>query len=108
MRYYLFLTLALIAFLPVNAQYSINFDSDWTYSYQGQRHNVTLPHAWNEDYAFRVIIDDLPTDTVRYTKQFSLPKSALGKKVVIEFEGARQMAKVWLNSHLLGIHSGST
>ena len=88
----------------IKAQHDINFDADWTFTYQGETKHVTLPHAWNEDYAFRVIIDDLPTDTVRYTKYFYLPEEASDKKVYIEFEGARQMAKVWLNDHLLGIH----
>ena len=88
----------------VCAQHDINFDADWSFTHKGETKHVTLPHAWNEDDAFRVIIDDLPTDTVRYTKYFYLPEEASGKKVYIEFEGARQMAKVWLNGHLLGVH----
>lgn len=98
------LLLALLAPSLLYAQRDINFDADWSYILRGQTHHVTLPRAWNEDYAYRVIIDDLPTDTVRYVKDFTLPKSAQGKKVLIEFEGARQMAKVWLNGHLLGMH----
>ena len=86
------------------AQHDIDFDRDWSYTHGGETKYVTLPRAWNEDYAYRVIIDDLPTDTVRYTKLFQLPKTARGQKVFIEFEGARQMAKVWLNGHLLGMH----
>ena len=81
-----------------------SFDNDWCYIYKGECHNVTLPHAWNEDYAFKVLINDLPTDTVRYVKEFVLPKNSKGKKVFIEFEGVRQAAKVWLNGNYLGKH----
>lgn len=104
MKNTLLLTLALFSGSTASAQHSINFDADWSYAHDGQTRQVTLPRAWNEDYAYRVIIDDLPTDTVRYVKLFQLPRHADGKKVFIEFEGARQMAKVWLNGHYLGIH----
>ncbi|MCH5176736.1 MAG: DUF4982 domain-containing protein [Prevotellaceae bacterium] len=95
----------LLASLAAWGQHDISFDNDWTYTLSdGTTHHVTLPRAWNEDSAFRVLIDSLPTDTVRYVKTFTLPSSAKGKHVFIEFEGARQMAKVWLNGHLLGMH----
>ena len=99
----LFLVLSLLSSMS-KAQHDINFDADWSYTHAGETKHITLPRAWNENYAYRVIIDDLPTDTVRYTKLFALPKSAKGKRVYVEFEGARQMAMVWLNGHLLGLH----
>ena len=80
-----------------------NFDSDWNYTYEGKAHTATLPRAFNEDYAYKVAIDQLPDDTVRYVKTFRLPKSAKGKKVFVEFEGARHGATVWLNGHRLGM-----
>ena len=65
---------------------------------------VTLPRAFNEDEAFRIPIAAM-TDTVAwYRKHFRLPKSAEGKKIFIEFEGARQGADVYLNGHHLGLH----
>ena len=82
-----------------------NFNPGWDYSFEGKAHkNITLPHAFNEDYAYKVLIDSLPTDTVRYTKKFTLPASAKDSKVFIEFEGARQGAEVWINGHRLGRH----
>ena len=81
-----------------------NFDGGWSYVLKGKVHDVTLPRAWNEDYAYRVLINDLPTDTVRYVKDFLLGKEAKGKKVFIEFEGVRQGGKVWINGHYLGNH----
>ncbi len=92
-----------ITTLSAYSQRMQNFDEGWSYVYGGKEHHVTLPHAWNEDYAFRVLINDLPTDTVRYVKDFTLP-SVKDKKVFIEFEGVRQSAKVWLNGHYLGMH----
>ena len=95
---------ALLCSLPLQAQRGeYNFDSDWHYTFEGTSHVATLPRAFNEDYAYRVAIDQLPDDTVRYTKTFRLPRKAKGKKVFIEFEGARQSATVWINGHRVGM-----
>src|SRR5829696_6994509 len=42
---------------------------------------VTLPHAWNEDSAFKVSIEELPTGIAWYRKRFTLPPADGGKKV---------------------------
>ncbi|MCD8309897.1 MAG: DUF4982 domain-containing protein [Prevotellaceae bacterium] len=65
---------------------------------------VTLPHAFNEDEAFRVSIEQLTDTVVWYRKRFRLPASAKGKKVFVEFEGVRQGADFYLNGHYLGLH----
>lgn len=90
---------------PMNmfAQHGVNFDAGWSYTHAGKTYEVTLPRAWNEDAAFREHIEKLPTDTVRYVKTFVLPREMRGKRVMIEFEGARQMARLWLNGHYLGM-----
>lgn len=81
-----------------------NFGTDWKYSYEGKIHQVTLPHAWNEDQAFAVPIGGLKGDTVLYEKDFRLSSADLpqGGHVFIEFEGVRQAADVWINGHYLG------
>lgn len=95
------LTFSLLACaVSVMAQRAINFNADW----QMRGKTVTLPRAWNEGEAFRVPIANLPDDTVRYVKVFTAPKAWKGKKVFIEFEGARQAAEVWLNGKHLGLH----
>jgi hypothetical protein len=63
---------------------------------------VTLPHAWNEDYAYRVSIHDQPVGIAWYRKHFTVPAIPEGGRVLIEFEGVRQAAQVYLNGHLLG------
>jgi len=71
-------------------------DADWK--------KVTLPYAFNEGEAFRVHIEQL-TDTVMwYRKYFRLPATDAGKKVFIEFEGARQGAEVYVNGQYIGLH----
>ena len=76
----LLLGAALLCSLTLQAQRGeYNFDSDWHYTFEGTSHVATLPRAFNEDYAYRVAIDQLPDDTVRYTKTFRLPRNAKGK-----------------------------
>ena len=88
------------------AQRDINFNADWHISATRLTpgRDVTLPRAWNEEYAYRVHIEKLPADTVRYTKTFLAPTAWKDQKVFIEFEGARQAAEVWLNGQRLGLH----
>ena len=90
---------------------TLNFNGNWQLNYPkeavlhpGEQRTVTLPRAWNEDWAYRVNIAQLPDDTCRYVKRFKAPAEWAGKHVFIEFEGARQSAEVWLNGHRLGIH----
>ena len=89
----------------------LNFNGDWQIHYPAEAlenadktQTVTLPRAWNEDWAYRVNIAQLPDDTCRYTKVFTAPMEWEGKHVFIEFEGARQSAEVWLNGKRVGIH----
>lgn len=93
-----------------------NFNSDWKlkvgdivqaeevdYS-DAEWKSVTLPHAFNEDEAFKLNIKDLTDTIVWYRKHFRLPADANGRKVFIEFEGARQGIDLYVNGHLVGQH----
>ena len=66
--------------------------------------NVMLPHAWNEDSAFKVSIHDLPTGVAWYRKSFRLPAGSADKKVFLEFEGIRQGGEFFLNGKFIGRH----
>lgn len=68
-------------------------DSQWK--------RVTLPHAWNEDFAYRVSIHDQPTEIAWYRKHFTVAVLH-GDHVIVESEGVRQAAEVYLNGHRLG------
>lgn len=65
---------------------------------------VTLPHAFNEDEAFKVAIDSLSTSIVWYRKHFKLPKQAKGKKIFLEFEGVRFGGEFFINGQSVGVH----
>ncbi|MBP1593518.1 MAG: beta-galactosidase [Bacteroidetes bacterium] len=71
-------------------------DSSWK--------KVTLPHAFNEDDAFKVAIDNHTTGIVWYRKHFKLSSSDKGKKVFLEFEGVRQAGEFYVNGKAIGIH----
>ncbi|MGC3958356.1 MAG: DUF4982 domain-containing protein [Verrucomicrobiota bacterium] len=65
---------------------------------------VTLPHAWNEDSAFKVSIDKHPTGIAWYRKRFKLPAGVAGGKVFLEFEGVRQGGEFYVNGKWIGRH----
>lgn len=91
-----------------------NFNADWLLSIGDQQaarevrfadngwKKVTLPHAFNEDEAFKVSIEELTDTVVWYRKHFRLPAADKGKKVFIEFEGVRQAADVYVNGKSVG------
>lgn len=64
---------------------------------------VTLPHAFNEDDAFRVSIEKLSTNVAWYRKHFTLTADAVHGKVFLEFQGVRQAARVWVNGTEVGL-----
>ncbi|MBR3485054.1 MAG: beta galactosidase jelly roll domain-containing protein, partial [Bacteroidales bacterium] len=115
-KFLLVVSLAILATLCAGAREKYNFNSDWLlkvgdfpaakapgFNDRGWQ-KVTLPHAFNEDEAFKVDIHVL-TDTVMwYRKHFVLPKETKGRKVFIEFEGARQGVDVYVNGKMVGQH----
>ena len=92
---------ALLMAATATARETYNFNAGWLMG--DSRTKVTLPRAWNEDEAFRVSVYQMSDSVVWYRKDFSLPADAAGKRVFIEFEGARQAAEVWLNGHRVGL-----
>ena len=81
---------------PAGAETNGFNDGAWT--------NVTLPHAWNEDDAFRVSIGSLPTGIAWYRKHFVLPSGSAGRKVFLEFEGIRHGGEFYVNGQWIGRH----
>jgi beta-galactosidase len=78
---------------PGNALINTN-DNNWQ--------KVTLPHAFNEDDAFKKSIAELATGIVWYRKNFRVPKGTQGKKVFVEFEGIRLAGEFYLNGKWIG------
>ena len=121
MKHNLFLFVFLLVALPaVKGQASerkkYNFNSEWklqtgdfpkakdaTFD-DSKWKQVTLPHAFNEDEAFKVSIEQLTDTVVWYRKSFRIPDLKSNQKVFIEFEGVRQRGDFYLNGHNLGRH----
>lgn len=71
--------------------------------------DVSLPHTFNDVDSFRSIANDAGDVGIYrgfafYRKQFTLPVEAAGRKVFVEFEGARQAAYVYLNGTMVGYY----
>ncbi|MEP7074362.1 MAG: DUF4982 domain-containing protein, partial [Acidobacteriota bacterium] len=79
---------------PLGAEKTVFDDSAWK--------GITLPHAWNEDDAFRKDIKELSTGIAWYRKHFKMPAGSAGKKVFLEFEGIRQAGDFYLNGKFIG------
>ena len=64
---------------------------------------VSLPNAFNETEAFARDIKQLSTGIIWYRKHLSFPGPLKGK-ALIEFEGVRQAADVWVNGRHVALH----
>lgn len=121
MKHKLFLFTFLLAILSaINIQASerkkYNFNSEWklrigdfpkakdTKFDDSKWKQVTLPHAFNEDEAFKLSIEQLTDTVVWYRKSFRIPELKSNQKVFVEFEGVRQRGDFYLNGHYLGRH----
>ena len=121
MKHKLFLFTFLRAILSaINIQASerkkYNFNSEWklrigdfpkakdTKFDDSKWKQVTLPHAFNEDEAFKLSIEQLTDTVVWYRKSFQIPELKSNQKVFVEFEGVRQRGDFYLNGHYLGRH----
>lgn len=66
---------------------------------------VSLPHTWNATDTF----DDAPgyyRGAGWYKKTLFVPAGAAGRRVYLAFEGANQLAEVYVNGQLAGRHTG--
>lgn len=76
-------------------------DSSWQ--------SVSVPHTFNDEDSFRNVSLDAGDGGVYrgiafYRKEFILPETDNGKKVLIEFEGIRQGSYVYINGELAGFY----
>ncbi|WP_231425180.1 DUF4982 domain-containing protein [Pedobacter sp. Leaf250] len=98
-----------------NARKTYNFNPSWKL-FVGDNDNaaaidfddkewksITLPHAWNEDEAFKKSIEQLSTGIAWYRKHFKVA-NAKDRKVFLEFEGIRQAGEFYLNGKFIGRH----
>ena len=115
MKHKLFLFTFLLA-IQASERKKYNFNSEWklrigdfpkakdTKFDDSKWKQVTLPHAFNEDEAFKLSIEQLTDTVVWYRKSFQIPELKSNQKVFVEFEGVRQRGDFYLNGHYLGRH----
>jgi len=99
---------------------TINFNNDWRFNLgdvsNGQSPDLddskwralNLPHDWSIEGEFSEKNPAgfgggaLPGGIGWYRKTFTLPVSANGKSVFIDFDGVYRNSEVWINGHYLG------
>ena len=87
-----------------------NFNAGWTLALGDMQNitpatpqlDVTLPYAFNQTEAFSRNCGELSDTVMVYTKHFRLPRQMKGRRVMIEFEGVRFAATVYLNGKEVG------
>ena len=110
---------ACAAALPIGTERRLNFNDGWRF-FKGEAPGaeqpdfqdaswttVRLPHDWAIDGPFDARLNPhtgaLPIfGTGWYRKKFTLPETARGRYISIEFDGAMSNAHVWLNGQELG------
>ena len=96
----------------------VSFNDDWRFHLgdvsDGQNANdsqwrqLNLPHDWSIEGEFSETNPAgtgggaLPGGIGWYRKTFTLPSTANGKQVFVEFDGVYRNSEVWINGHYLG------
>ena len=114
MKIILFLYSLLLAgslFAQPGARTIININHDWQFikaneiGSSAKWEPIDLPHTWNvED-----VMDDVPgyyRGTGLYKKKLKIDKTLAGKQLFLFFQGANQVAEVFINGKKAGDHTG--
>ncbi|WP_461102090.1 beta-galactosidase GalB [Spirosoma koreense] len=121
----LFALVLLLITSPLLAQKNprtvLDFNKSWRFSLGDEAHakdaafndagwrTLNLPHDWSiegqfsEHHLSTTQEGALPTGIGWYRKTFTVPVSAKGKPVFIEFDGVYRNSEVWINGHSLGV-----
>jgi beta-galactosidase len=65
-----------------------------------------LPHSWDQTAHTPWVSINHWRGVGWYRKTFAVPRLSPGSRVVLEFEGAMQVARVWVNGRVAGEHVG--
>ncbi len=84
---------------------TILLDTGWTFSKEGSRETVTLPHTWNavdgQDGG-----NDYYRGTCCYSRFLEKPEIPAGGRALLQFDGVAMSAVVYLNEQKLAQHRG--
>src|SRR5271156_3279504 len=107
--------------IPAHPDRKSSFDQQWKFCKgdtegaqspdfkDGGWRTLDLPHDWSiegpfsEDAPAAGTGAYLPTGIGWYLKHFTLPATARGKRVVLQFDGVYQRSEVWINGTSLGM-----
>ncbi|MBS1663720.1 MAG: beta-galactosidase [Bacteroidetes bacterium] len=101
--------LIFLCFIPIVSRATIKYtiDEGWEFRLgeDSRWERVDLPHTWNS----RDAVDDIPgyyRGVGWYRKSLYIDSSAANKAVSLYFDGANQVAELYVNDKLVGIHKG--
>ena len=107
-------------FAQQNPRVISDFNADWRFILGNQTgasakvyadknwRSLNLPHDWSiegkfsKDHPATVGGGALPGGTGWYRKTFTIPATAKGKYIAIDFDGVYRNSEVWINGHFLG------
>ncbi|HEX2099740.1 MAG TPA: glycoside hydrolase family 2 TIM barrel-domain containing protein [Candidatus Synoicihabitans sp.] len=110
----------LLAVASVDGRTRDSFDFGWRFQLgdvpgaeqpafsDGNWRELDLPHDWSIEGAYDQQAPTggsggyLPAGIGWYRKSFTLPETARGRQVLIQFDGVYQHSTVWINGHELG------
>ncbi len=87
--------------VPVNDNWRFRF----AHQVNGEGRRVDLPHTWNAGDALAGN-PDYYRGTGVYRRQLEIPKEWEGKRIFLRFEGANEIATVFVNDRFAGEHRG--
>lgn len=106
---------------PASPRASYNFNSGWKFSFgdstgvdqpgfdDSKWSSISLPHTWNDTDTYRAYISHGGGDQSQkmfgigwYRKHFTVPATAKGQKVFLQFDGMRQAGRFFLNGKPIG------
>ncbi|MDE5688632.1 MAG: glycoside hydrolase family 2 protein [Paramuribaculum sp.] len=88
---------------------TLPFNDNWNFRFahqvSGPGHRVNLPHTWNSGDALSGN-SDYYRGTGIYEKHLTLNPEWSGKRIFLRFEGANEVADVFVNDRFVGEHRG--
>src|SRR5689334_19977009 len=120
LSFFVLLVIASVCFANPRPGKSVSFNQDWRFHLgdvanaqdagfdDSQWRQLNLPHDWSIEGEFSENAPSgtgggaLPGGLGWYRKTFTIPTTAKGKQIFIEFDGVYRNSEVWINGHYLG------
>ena len=83
----------------------IALNDDWIYTAGGKTEKVCLPHT-NLELPYNCFDETVYQFKSSYSREISIPESADGKRIFLDFEGAAVYTEVLIDGNPVGTHAG--